>query len=309
MLQGIGKYLTVFLRGMAMGAADVVPGVSGGTIAFITGIYGELIDSLRSIDHRAVQCLWQKGIKAAWSHINGNFLLAVFAGVLLSMLSLAKLVTWCLEQQPILVWSGFFGLVLASALVLLRQVPHWTLWRGLWLLAGLALALGVSVLKPSQLEPSPLILFGAGAIAICAMILPGISGSFLLLMMGLYTAVIGALSQLQVLTLLPFAAGAALGLLAFSHLLSWLLHRFAAATMAFLTGILLGSLNIIWPWKQTLESVVNRHGELVPLVQQNLLPHQYAVITGEASQWLLALGCALSGFVIVVVIEAGAGKE
>ncbi|MGH1373215.1 MAG: DUF368 domain-containing protein [Cellvibrionaceae bacterium] len=296
-------YFSLFLRGLAMGAADVVPGVSGGTIAFITGIYTELIDSLRSFDHRALQCLRTQGVEATWAHINGNFLLAVFAGVLTSIVSLAKLVVFLLETQPILVWSLFFGLVLASSLILLRQVPKWSMARAFLLIAGVLIAIAVSMLKPTQLPDTWWVLALAGSVAICAMILPGISGGFLLLMMGLYSTVVAALSQLQLSIMLPFALGCGLGLLLFSHLLSWLLHHWKAETMALLTGVLLGSLNIIWPWKHTLESIQDRHGEWVPVVQENLMPLTYAQITGQNSDWVTAAVVALMGAMLVVVIE------
>ncbi len=297
------NYLSLYLRGLAMGAADVVPGVSGGTVAFITGIYTELIDSLKSFDHHALKSLLSGGPKAAWQQVNGSFLLAVFAGIVTSIFSLAKLVTYLLEAQPILVWAMFFGLVLASSVVLLRQVSGWTFFRMLLVVIGVALAIGVSIIKPAQLPDSWWVLTLAGSIAICAMILPGISGGFLLLMMGLYSTVVGAVSQLQLMILLPFALGCGVGLMAFSHVLSWLLHHWKSETMALLTGVLIGSLNILWPWKQTLESIQNRHGDWIPLIQQNVLPLQYSNSTGESSQWLSALVIAVIGAGIVILIE------
>lgn len=306
--RNLKDYFTLFVRGLAMGAADVVPGVSGGTVAFITGIYTELIDSLRSFDHRALQCLMNKGVKATWQHVNGSFLVAVFAGILTSIVSLAKLVVYLLETQPILVWSLFFGLVLASSVVLLKQVSRWNLIRGGLLFVGVALAIGVSVLKPTQLPDTWWVLGLAGSVAICAMILPGISGGFLLLMMGLYSTVVSAVSQLQLGILIPFAVGCGFGLLMFSHLLSWLLHRWKAETMALLTGVLLGSLNIIWPWKHTLESVQDRHGEWVPVVQENLMPLAYAQLTGQSSEWISALVICVVGVLLVGVVELRAGK-
>lgn len=302
-------YFSLFLRGLAMGAADVVPGVSGGTVAFITGIYSELIDSLRRCDHRALKCLAQDGIKASWAYINGNFLLAVFAGVLTSIVSLAKLVIYLLDTQPILVWALFFGLVLASSFILLRQIAQWSVIRGVCLLVGIAIAVGVSLLKPAQLPDVWWVLSLAGSIAICAMILPGISGGFLLLLMGLYSTVVAAVSEFQMGVLLPFALGCGVGLLAFSHLLSWLLHRWKNETMALLTGVLLGSLKIIWPWKNTIESIQNRHGEWIPVVQENLMPLTYTQITGQYSEWPIALGVGLVGVALVSVVELFAPRE
>ncbi len=306
--RSLKDYLSLFIRGLAMGAADVVPGVSGGTIAFITGIYTELIDSLQRCDHRALKCLSSLGPKAAWDHINGNFLLAVFAGVLTSIVSLAKLVVFLLETQSILIWSLFFGLVVASSLVLLRQVPNWSLNRALLLIAGVSLAVAVSMLKPTQLPDTWWVVGLAGSVAICAMILPGISGGFLLLMMGLYSTVVAAVSQLQMSILLPFALGCGVGLMLFSHLLSWLLSRWKAETMALLTGVLLGSLNVIWPWKHTLESVQNRHGEWIPVVQENVMPLTYVQLTGQNSNWPLALIACVVGLVLVLAVELMAGN-
>lgn len=307
--KGPKHYLSLFLRGMAMGAADVIPGVSGGTIAFITGIYSELIDSLRQCDHRAVAVLYKDGLGAAWNHINGAFLLAVFSGILFSIFSLAKLVTFWLEMQPVLVWSLFFGLVLASSILLLRQVSSWNGARILLLLAGIGLALAVSWVKPTQLPDVWWVITLAGMVAICAMILPGISGGFLLLVMGLYSTVVGAVSALQLQVLIPFAAGCVLGLLLFSHVLGWLLHRFEAATMALLTGILIGSLKVIWPWKQTLEFVIDRHGESVPVVQANIGPDQYSLLTGEPSQAALAVLLCIMGCLAVWALEAVASQH
>ncbi|MBU3070259.1 DUF368 domain-containing protein [Aestuariicella sp. G3-2] len=292
-----------------MGAADVIPGVSGGTIAFITGIYTELIDSLRRCDHQAVKCLFQQGFPAMWRHINGTFLVAVFGGILFSIFSLAKLMSYWLESQPILVWSLFFGLILASSVLLLRQVTGWNPARVSLVLLGIVLALAVTWLKPTHLPEVWWVILLAGMVAICAMILPGISGGFLLLMMGLYSTVIGAISQLNFGLLIPFAVGCAIGLLLFSHILSWLLHHYEAGTMALLTGFLIGSLNIIWPWKQTLETVVDRHGELVPVVQENILPGHYAILTGQSAELLPAIFMTLTGLLLVIGMDYVAGKK
>jgi putative membrane protein len=301
--RSVRGYLAVFLRGMAMGAADVVPGVSGGTIAFITGIYEELIDSLRSIDHRALLCLFKQGPAAAWRHINGTFLLSLFGGVLLSMLSLAKLISHGLDHYPILVWSFFFGLVLASGFHISRQINLRQRRNLLMLLIGIGLAVGVSLARPAELPGEWWIVGLSGALAICAMILPGISGSFILLLIGIYGVVLEAAATFNLGLLASFAVGCGIGLLAFSHVLSWLLHRFHDLTLALLTGFLLGSLNIIWPWKQTLETTVNRHGELVPLVQQNILPATYEALQGAESQLFWALVVFAGGLLLVLMLE------
>lgn len=306
---GWKHYCSVFVRGMAMGAADLVPGVSGGTVALITGIYHELIDSLRRCDHRALMCLFREGIPAAWRHVNGTFLLAVFSGLLLSIFSLATFVTWLLETHAILVWSLFFGLIVASSIQLLRQVSGWNPWRVILFLGGIGLALAVAWLKPAQLPVVWWILLLAGLIAICAMMLPGISGGFLLLMMGLYPEVIAAVSAMNLMILIPFALGCVLGLLLFSHALSWLLRHYEAATLSLMTGVLFGSLYIIWPWKKTVETVVNRHGEVVPLVQHNILPGEYTALTGYPAELLPALMVALLGLALVFGIDYLAAQK
>ena len=267
MSQAIRYYFLLFIRGVAMGAADVVPGVSGGTIAFITGIYEELIDSIRSIGLPTLATLFRSGPVQAWKDINGNFLLAVFGGILLSLFSLANLIEWALGNYPILVWSFFWGLVLASVWHLVKQMRPLTpgLWG--WLLLGAVIALGISVLRPVALPGYWWVMTLGGGIAICAMILPGVSGSFLLLLLGLYPVFIDALSDLRWGLLISFAAGAGVGLLLFSRVLSWLLHHYHRPTLAVLTGFLLGSLNVIWPWKQVVETRLDRHGEAIPVVQ------------------------------------------
>ncbi len=286
-----------------MGMADVIPGVSGGTIAFICGIYDELIDSLRRCDYTALKLLAKFRIKDAWLHVNGNFLLAVFGGVLISVLSFARLMTHLLDAAPILVWSFFFGLILSAGIYIARQISDWNAARVGLLVMGILFAVAISELRPAQLPEEWWVLSLAGAIAICAMILPGVSGSFLLLMMGLYQTFITALSEFDLVLLASFGIGCVSGLILFSHVLHWLLERFHAATMALLTGFMLGSLKVIWPWKQTLESIQNRHGEWVPVVQENLLPMQYAKVSGADSMWMMALVCLLVGLVLVPMIE------
>lgn len=299
----VRHYFLLFLRGLAMGAADVVPGVSGGTIAFITGIYQELIDSIRSIGFDTVVTLFRQGPAQVWKDVNGNFLLAVFGGIFVSLFSLASAIEWALSSFPILVWSFFWGLVLASVWHLVKQIRPWSAMLVTWLVVGVVVALAISFLRPVALPGYWWVMMFGGAIAICAMILPGVSGSFLLLLLGLYPVFIEALSEFQLVLLVSFALGAGFGLLAFSRLLSWLLHRYHQPTLALLTGFLLGSLNVIWPWKQVLETQVDRHGEVIPLVQANLSPWQYSQITGEANLLLWAILALLGGLLLVLMIE------
>ncbi len=302
-------YLLVFSKGIAMGAGDVVPGVSGGTIAFITGIYEELIDSLRSINVEAVKILFSQGIPAAWKHINGTFLFSLFSGVLLSVLSLAKLIGLCLENYPVLVWSFFFGLVCASIIYILKQINKWSLVEVSTLLIGTLLALAVSYLKPAQLSSDWWVIMLAGSIAICAMILPGISGAFILVLLGLYPVILTAITSLNFIILVSFAFGCLCGLLVFSHVLSWLLHNFHNSTLALLTGFLLGSLNLLWPWKETIETYTNRHGELLPLIRENISPLTYPDISGLESYLGLSIVFFVLGLVIVLSLEALTSKK
>ncbi|WP_234995023.1 DUF368 domain-containing protein [Microbulbifer donghaiensis] len=290
-----------------MGAADVVPGVSGGTIAFITGIYQELLDSLSRIGPHAVTVLRRHGLAVAWQYINGSFLLALFSGVLLSIFSLARLIGFLLQTYPIVVWAFFFGLVLASAVPILRSIPRWSASVVLFLLIGVTTAVLISELRPGQIPATPVTLFLSGALAICAMILPGISGAFILLLIGIYPRVLVAVHEMQLLNLLCFAAGAGCGLLLFSRLLSWLMHHYLARTLAFLAGILLGSLKIIWPWKLPLAGVEGGVNKLAPLMS-NTSPATFSAQTGESAYLGLALAAAGIAMALVLVVD-GLGRR
>ena len=296
-------YLMVLVKGMAMGAADVVPGVSGGTVAFITGIYEELLNSLKRLTPMTLPMLWQQGLAAFWSHINGSFLLALGTGILVSLLSLARLISYLMADFPVLLWAFFFGLVIASVVYIARKIVHWTWREWMAVIIGTAIALAISMAKPAQLPAEPWMVFSAGAIAICAMILPGVSGSFILLLMGMYSVFLTALKELDLVLLGSFFGGCIVGLLLFSHFLSWLLNRFHNTTLALLVGFLLGSLNVIWPWKHTLETFTNRHGEQVALVQENLLPQAYAQVTGLEAYPILAVALATAGAFLVLGLE------
>lgn len=308
-MKAFKSHLVVYLKGVAMGAADVVPGVSGGTVAFITGIYEKLVESIKSIEPRAVRLLFKEGPAAFWDHINGTFLLVLALGVGTSIVTLARVITDLLDKQPELLWSFFFGLILVSSIYAGRRIKNWGAVNIGVLLIGGVVGYLITVLAPARLEPDNLTLFVAGAIAICAMILPGISGSFILLMMGLYGHVIGAIKDFQLSVLGLFAAGAVTGLLGFSHLLSWLLKRYHDTTMALLTGFMVGSLNKVWPWKETIEYRVNSHGEQAPFLQQNVLPQQYLNIVGEDPK-LIACVLLMTGAIgAVLVLEKWASMD
>lgn len=292
----------LFAKGMAMGAADVVPGVSGGTIAFITGIYDELLRSIAQVP-LALRQLLRGRVREAWQTANARFLLVLLGGVLCSVLSLARLIGWLLVHQPILLWSFFFGLILVSVWLVGRQVSRWHLPGIVSLLLGVALAWWITVAAPMQWGHDPLSLVLAGAIAICAMILPGISGSFLLVLMGLYGFILEALIHLDLGVLGLFAAGCIAGLLSVAHLLSWLLTHARNLTLNFLTGLMIGSLNKVWPWKETLSWRTDRHGLQQPLLEQAVLPGRYAELTAQDPQLWPALALALAAIVLVLGLE------
>lgn len=299
-------YLMVFIKGMAMGAADIVPGVSGGTVAFITGVYEELINSLKKMTPASLALWYREGFVAFWKHINGFFLLSLFCGILISVLSLANVVIWCLANHPLLVWGFFFGMVLASTIYIARPLP----FRNPLILAlfvvGVLISVGISLIRPAELPGEWWVVFLAGSIAICAMLLPGTSGSFMLVLMGLYGFILQSLVDFNLLILFSFAAGCATGLLMFSHLLSWLLRNHHDVTLALMTGFLLGSLNIIWPWKHVLETAMDRHGKVIPVRQENVMPDQFLSLTGTDPQIVGVISITIFGFLLVFALEYGA---
>lgn len=286
-----------------MGAADAVPGVSGGTIAFMTGIYEELIFSLKQCGVSALRMLFQDGIKATWQHVNGGFLLALFSGIIISILTLSRVVLYLLDNHPILLWSFFFGLILAAVWSLIRHIEKWTMGVLATFLIGAVSAFLITTITPTTIETSPLIIFLSGMIAICAMILPGISGSFILLLLGMYAPMLMAVKELQLVTLCIFASGCATGLLSFSHVLSWMFKYYKTMTLALLGGFMLGSLNKVWPWKQTIESVIDRHGKEIPLDQKNILPHTFETLYTQPAYMWYAIILMLFGMGMVVVLE------
>lgn len=303
------EYIGLLLKGMAMGAADVVPGVSGGTIAFIAGVYDELLHSLKNIGPQTLAVLFCDGIAAAWRQINGNFLLALFGGVLISLKTFATLIGFALEHYPIIVWAFFFGLILASVVYFARQQSGWRPVHWLGLLVGIGVVTLIALAKPAELPGHWWILFAGGFIAICAMILPGVSGSFILLLVGLYPVFLKAIEDLNLIALASFGAGCVAGLLTFSRFLAWLLDNYHSQTLAVLIGFLVGSLQVTWPWKIALETRINRHGEVVPLIQENVLPWVYQQNTGTDAELGLALLAAFVGILVILLIEFFASKK
>jgi len=297
------EYLLLTLKGMGMGAADVVPGVSGGTIAFITGIYQELIDSIKSVNLHTLTLLFTGKLKAFWSSVNGNFLLAVIIGIGISILSLAKGLEYLLDHHPILIWSFFFGLIIASAIYVGKDIARWNAAAFVSLGTGIVIAYFITVITPAEAHSSYIFVFLSGSIAICAMILPGISGSFILVLLGMYKFILGAVSNFNLPVIAVFMTGAAIGIVLFSNLLSWLLKRYYDLTIALLAGFMIGSLNKVWPWKEVLETFTDRHGVTKPLLEQNVLPTNYEALTGNSPQLIGALSLAIAGFALIFVVE------
>jgi putative membrane protein len=258
-MRKLKDYLTISIKGACMGAADVIPGVSGGTIAFITGIYDEFVGSIARIDAEAVRLLLRGKLREFWKHINGWFLLAIAAGIGVSIVSLAGLMQMLLVSFPIQTWAFFFGLIVASSIFILRGISGWKALEGVLLAFGAVLGVTVCTLSPTQTPDALWFIFLSGAIAICAMILPGISGSFILLILGKYQYIMGVISGLasgedfaqNLLILAVFLAGAMVGILGFSKFLHWLLGRWNKETLIVLAGFIIGSLVKVWPWSNT----------------------------------------------------------
>lgn len=328
-------YLAITAKGIAMGAADAVPGVSGGTIAFITGIYEELIATLSGINLSLIKTLQKRGLAAFWKQLNGNFILALIVGIAVSFLSFMKIAKYLIETQAILIWSFFFGLIIASILYIGKQIKIWSFKILIALLLGGLIAYFITTIPPLANNEHPFFLFLAGAIAICAMILPGISGSFILLILGAYKILSDAIHDFNIKTLFIFMSGALVGLLSFSKILKWLFKNYEDLTLAVLTGFIIGSLNEIWPWKQTItvfskekgmELFFNQISDLGTLsvfqkqnldfsshkimVEKSISPYTYTEINhGIDSQLFLAIFFMILGFSVVFLLEKTAAKK
>jgi putative membrane protein len=303
MNRGFPAYLLVTLKGIGMGAADVIPGVSGGTIAFITGIYEELVDSIKSINYASIRKIWKEGLVSFWKAVNGNFLLSLVLGILISVLSLARILEYILVHYPILIWSFFFGLIIASAVFVAKKIDRWNIPVILSFIAGIVAAFFITSFTPAETTNAYWFIFLSGALAICAMILPGISGSFILLLLGKYQFILSALNDGKLDVIGVLLIGALIGIISFSNLLSWLLKRYHNITIALLSGFMVGSLNKIWPWKITLSTFTDTQGELKPLVQQNVLPGRFADAMQSDPQILTAILLALSGIAVILLFE------
>lgn len=306
-----GDYVALMLRGMAMGGADVIPGVSGGTIAFITGIYEELIRSIKSVNATFFKTLFKQGIPAAWQSINGNFLLAVVTGILISIFSLAKLMSWLLANHPMPVWAFFFGLILGSAVYIGRKIEKWTWKIVLLLLTGTAVAYYITIASPAATPEAYWFVFLSGAIAFCALVLPGISGAFILVLLGKYEFMLNAVRDFQVSIIAVFAAGGVIGVIAFSNVIAWLFKKFHNATLAILSGFMIGSLNKLWPWKKVLETRINSQGVEVPFLEKSISPARFAELFssdpryfdyfGHQPNLLTIIGSAIAGLALIIL--------
>jgi len=329
------RFYSIFLKGIAMGAADAVPGVSGGTIAFISGIYQELIDTISGINLSLIRTWRKEGFKAFWHQLNGNFLIALFLGILTSFVSLMRVAKYLIEQEPIMIWSFFFGLILASVWYIGKQIETWNIRRVIALVIGGLLAYYISVMPGLSGLGGLWFLPVAGALAICAMILPGISGSFILVILGAYKVLSDAMHDLDVKRIMLFGLGAVIGLLSFSRALKWLFHHYAQTTLAVLTGFVLGSLNKIWPWKQTWTVMQVSDGTIYPMTEQfnlgtlslaqkqqndfktlksvietSISPGEYATINAGADPQLwMGIGLMALGFLTLFVLERVAQKD
>ena len=301
-----------------MGAADVVPGVSGGTIAFISGIYQELIDTINKVDFSFFASWKKHGFKIAWQQINGSFLLALLSGIFISILTFSKIITHLLVTQPILVWSFFFGLVIASIFFVGKQIDKFSIGSISFFILGTVLSYYITIAEPVASPDSYPYLFLSGFIAIIAMILPGISGAFILVLMGSYSVVIGTINIFReailtfniellvqsILKLGTFAIGAILGLKLFSKVLHWMFDHHRNTTMALLTGFMLGSLNKVWPWKKVLSTRIDSHGNEVAFMEKSILPQNF-----EGDNLLLvAILLMIAGFLTIFIVEKVGAK-
>lgn len=298
-------YLIISFKGLAMGAADAVPGVSGGTIAFISGIYEELVSTISNVNISLFKTLFSKGLNAFWKQANGNFVLALLSGVIISYISFMRIAKYLLENHPVLIWSFFLGLIIASIYFVGKQITKWNFAVILALIIGTIIAYVISSLPVLSTNDNPNFLFIAGAIAICAMILPGISGSFILIILGAYKTLGDAIHDFDVKKILIFISGAVIGLLSFSHVLKWLFKHYHNITLALLTGFIFGSLDKVWPWKETLSWHTDSKGIQSPLIQKSISPFAFS---GD-NQFLLALVLVVIGFLTIFILEKIGSKK
>lgn len=307
-MKSIKKYTLTYLKGVAMGAADIVPGVSGGSIALIAGIYQELLDSINSFSLENLKLLTKGEVKRFYKAVNGSFLLSLLLGILTSIFLLSRLITYLMSDHPIPLWSFFTGLILVSAFMILKEIKRWHLGVVLAVLIGTAIAWWVTNLPPTTTPDALWFTFLSGSIAICAMILPGISGSFILLILGQYEGILQAVTERNFLKLFVFAMGCIVGILSFSRVVSWLLRKYHSATIGLLSGFMLGSVNELWPWKIVTAWRTSSSGEEKPFLTENILPGSYLAQVGEQPQVMAAVSAFAFGIGLVLFIEWLAAK-
>lgn len=335
MQRRLSDYLIIALKGVAMGAADAVPGVSGGTIAFISGIYEELITTISNVNLSLFKTLKNQGFKAFWKQANGSFILALLSGIIVSFISFMRLAKYLIEFHPVLIWSFFFGLIVVSIYFVGKQIDKWKATTFAALIIGVISAYYITGLPALAGNSNPLYLLFAGAIAICAMILPGISGSFILVILGAYKTLSDAFSDFDLKKIGLFVLGAVIGLLSFSRVLKWLFNNYKNTTLAVLTGFIFGSLNKIWPWKETITVMADQTGEVLPfntvsevgtlsvlqkstndfesyktIIENSILPSQYSQINNHIDpQTLPAIGLMIAGFLTIFILEKIGTRE
>ena len=299
MQRRLKDYLIISLKGVAMGAADAVPGVSGGTIAFISGIYEELINTISSVNFSLIITLRKEGFWAFWKKLNGNFIFALLSGIIISFVSFMRLAKYLLDNHPILIWSFFFGLIIASIYFVGKQITKWRLATFVGIIIGAVVAYYITTIPASNINESSYFLFFAGALAICAMILPGISGSFILVILGAYKTLSDAIDSWDFKKLALFVGGAIVGLLSFSHILKWLFKKCHNLTLALLTGFIIGSLNKVWPWKEVLTWRENSKGIQVPFLEESISPFSF---DGD-NKIVFAISFMIIGFFTIFLLE------
>jgi len=295
------EFFSLFFKGMAMGAANVIPGVSGGTIALITGIFERLINAIKSFNGKAIKLLFSGKLKEFINHTDFLFLVAVFAGVAASIISVARLFDYLFEHYPVYIWAFFFGLILASVYFVGRTVEKWSLSVIISFFVGTAAAISITLLTPASENDSFIYLMICGVVAVCSMILPGLSGSFVLILLGNYQLVmIDAINDIRFDILLPVVIGSVFGLLGFSYILSWVFKKYRNQTISILTGFILGSLGIIWPWK---DAIIQNFGDKEKVVGYS---YQWPAMNLE---FAIALSFIILGFITIWIMEVQAGKS
>lgn len=305
--------LSLIFKGMAMGMAEVVPGVSGGTIAFITGIYARLIAAIKSVDLELIQMVFKGKIADAWKKIDGNFLLFLVGGMALGIGIGVFAITWLLEHHPLLIWGFFFGLIIASCYVVAKDIKQWNAAAIVAILIGTGLVYYVTIAVPATGNTALWFVFVSGAIAISALLLPGLSGSFILLLMGMYTYIIPKVKDILsgdlsgIMVIIVFALGALTGMLSFSRVLTWAFKNYQNITLAFLTGLMIGSLNKVWPWQQVLSTRLNSHQEESVAFSKSVLPSTFEnlgsnFLYGTDPQTISVIACMVGGCALILVL-------